>query len=285
MRKLENKSDDGIIRHVLSLSGGKDSAALVFHMRDHRDAIWPVLELVFNDTGSELPETYEYLERVAELAGKEVVRTNSEGNAFKEKLEQYGGYLPSPWARWCTRELKIRPFERYVAGADMVYQYIGIRADEDHRGVDPHKNIVPVYPFVEDGIDFDGVLQILHSSGLGLPGYLKWGRSRSGCYFCFFQRQHEWVALKQEHPELYAKAQQIEEEDGQNFTWRPSGESLAELGTPARMEEVMNRHQQRERRRAERIADLKAQGYLFPELKAARLSKLRENEGCLICFK
>ena len=39
-------------RHVLSLSGGKDSAALAVYMRD----LVPDMEYIFHDTDKELPE-------------------------------------------------------------------------------------------------------------------------------------------------------------------------------------------------------------------------------------
>ena len=82
----------------------------------------------------------------------------------------YSGFLPSPQARWCTRKLKIEPFERYV-GADTAFSYIGIRADEDRQGYTPKKppafsdrpNIVPVYPFKDDGIDLSTVKEITRS--------------------------------------------------------------------------------------------------------------------------
>ena len=48
------------VRHILSLSGGKDSTALAVYLRDRI----PDLEYVFCDTEKELPETYEYLARV-----------------------------------------------------------------------------------------------------------------------------------------------------------------------------------------------------------------------------
>ena len=42
-------------------------------------------------------------------------------------------------------------------------------------------------------------------SGLGKPSYYEW-RSRSGCYFCFYQRKKEWVGLLENHPDLFEKA-------------------------------------------------------------------------------
>ncbi len=54
---------DRPVRHILSLSGGKDSTALEIYMRDRI----PELEYVFCDTEQELPETYEYLEGARSL--------------------------------------------------------------------------------------------------------------------------------------------------------------------------------------------------------------------------
>lgn len=60
-------------RHILNLSGGKDSTALAVFMRDKI----PEMEYVFCDTGSELKETYEYLEKVERFLDKPIVRLNS----------------------------------------------------------------------------------------------------------------------------------------------------------------------------------------------------------------
>ena len=57
-------------RHILSLSGGKDSTALAIYLRDYI----PQLEYVFCDTHKELPETYEYLDRLEAYLQKPVIR-------------------------------------------------------------------------------------------------------------------------------------------------------------------------------------------------------------------
>ena len=68
---------------------------------------------------------------------------------------------------------------------------------------------IPVYPFQEDGITLPDVIRILEESGLGLPSYMSWGRTRSGCFFCFYQQKIEWVRLKEVHPDLYEEAKRI----------------------------------------------------------------------------
>lgn len=233
------------VRHILSLSGGKDSTALAIYLRDRI----PELEYVFCDTGEELPETYEYLERLEAFLGKPIVRLNPE-RPFSHYLDLYRGVLPDARTRWCTRMLKIRPFERYV-GDDPTIHYIAIRADEAHRKgyISKKPNITPRYPFIEAGITKHDVIRILQESSIGLPSYYTW-RSRSGCYFCFFQQKIEWIGLLQHHPDLYEKAMSYEKLDpvtGQRFTWNPE-ESLQELARPERVEDILTKAGQQYKR-------------------------------------
>lgn len=238
--------DNPEVRHIVPVSGGKDSAALAIYMKKNYPHI-PV-EYVFSDTQSELPETYEFLERLEALLGQKIVKLNAmdfmnierkpNRNVFDFFLnEMYSGFLPSPRARWCTINMKIKPFEKYI-GNNTAYSYIGIRGDENRSGyVSQNKkppvlsnqpNIIPVYPFKEDGVTMADVKDLLESSGIGLPKYYEW-RSRSGCYFCFYQQIGEWQRLKEEHPELFEKAKQYEKTSGpKKFTW-VEGRSLQDI--------------------------------------------------------
>lgn len=234
------------VRHILSLSGGKDSTALAILLRDEV----PEMEYVFCDTLVELPETYEYLDRLEAYLGKKIVRLNAE-RGFDHWLEMYGGLLPSSQMRWCTRMLKLKPFEEFV-GDDPVISYVGIRADEPDRTgyISTKPNITPVFPYKERGLNKPDVLRLLDEAGLGLPEYYKW-RSRSGCYFCFFQRKIEWVRLKEKHPDLFEIAKTYEKfnpETGERFTWSER-ESLSELEQPERMAEIIRQSEDLARRR------------------------------------
>ena len=224
-------------RHILNLSGGKDSTALAVVMRERV----PEMEYVFCDTDKELPETYEYLAKVEAFLGKPVVRLNAD-RGFDHWIQMYGGLIPSSQVRWCTRKLKLEPFERFV-GEDPVVSYVAIRADENRSGYLTTKpNIHTVFPFKEMGVVKADVQRILDEAGLGMPAYYSW-RSRSGCYFCFFQRRSEWVGLLENHPDLFQLAKTYEKQDpvtGRRFTWSPV-ESLDELQQPARMEEIRGR--------------------------------------------
>ncbi|MCP3895699.1 MAG: phosphoadenosine phosphosulfate reductase family protein, partial [Bacteroides sp.] len=180
-------------RHVLGISGGKDSAALAIYIKDNHPQIAEKLEYFFTDTGAELQEVYDTLDKLEAYLGKPVDRLSSNRD-FNHYLTLHNNMLPSVRARWCTRELKIKPFEEFV-GDDPVISYVGIRADENREGYISHKpNIKAIFPFAQDGIVREDVFRILEES-VGIPAYYEW-RSRSGCFFCFFQRQDEWLGLK-----------------------------------------------------------------------------------------
>ncbi len=261
------------VRHVLSLSGGKDSTALAVYMRDKV----PEMEYVFMDTGEELAETYEYLERIESYLGKPIIRLKNNRQGFKDLLDARRGFLPSPKMRWCTHYLKIKPFEEYV-GDDPVISYVAIRADEPHRRgyISTKPNIIAQYPFIENGLVKDDILRILEDSGLGLPEYYKW-RSRSGCYFCFFQQRIEWVGLLENHPDLYWKAASFERVDattGEKYTWS-NKESLLELAKAERIAQIKAEHQRRQNnltvQTSSKLTDLLAE------------DEETDEQACLVC--
>ena len=240
-------------RHICGISGGKDSSALAVYLRGKV----PEMEYFFCDTGAELPETYEYLTRLEVILGKPITRLNSQ-RGFDHWFEIFRGTLPSPQMRWCTTNMKIKPIEEWV-GDDPVFSYVGIRADESNRKgyISTKPNIQTKFPFIEDEINRDGVMKILSDAGIGLPRYYEW-RTRSGCYFCFYQRKAEWIGLSERHPELFERAVAIEQKvlrdagidgdanftnqamRGRQYTWS-GGETLVEL--LSRRDEILERHE------------------------------------------
>jgi hypothetical protein len=219
-------SNDRPVRHVLNVSGGKDSSALALLIAGRVKGLEHFrhdgVEYVFCDTQKELPETYEYLARLEAELGSKIIRLNAKAG-FDHWHKVFGGYLPSPQNRWCTKMLKLKPFEAHV-GDDNVVSYVGLRADEDRVGYISRKpNIKTRYPLKEAGIDYDGVIRILEDSGLGLPTFMKWGRTNSGCTFCFFQTPFEWAKLLENYPEYFEEAMGYETIDpadpNKQFTW------------------------------------------------------------------
>lgn len=370
------------VRHVLGISGGKDSAALALYLRD----LYPDLDIDYytSDTGRELDETYALIERLKSALGKDITEikpieennTNAESN-FDHFLELYGGYLPSSMARWCTKKLKLEPFEEYI-GTEPTISYVGIRGDEDREGyISKKSNVQSIFPFREniwsedvikkilsnqnidqllllyerameakeleeaiqyisrpintsytqkqkleavlrigvkafnqvvfqflkstdypvgkldsfplieneDIIRLDDVFQILEESGVGAPGYYKkldyeveidgelkkgvYARSRSGCFFCFYQQKIEWVWLLEQHPQLFDKAMTYEV-DG--YTWMQE-ETLGDLAQPERVIAIKKEHYLRNHREQS-----KTSGSWKDAILAA------EGEGCASCF-
>ncbi|WP_419839886.1 phosphoadenosine phosphosulfate reductase family protein [Candidatus Poriferisodalis sp.] len=276
------------VRHICGISGGKDSSALALYLRERV----PEMEYFFCDTGAELPETYEFLTRLEVILGKPIIRLNSE-RGFDHWFEVFRGALPSPQMRWCTKVMKIKPIEAWI-GDEPAISYVAIRADEANRKgyISTKPNIESRFPFVDDGIDHDGVMQILDDAGIGLPAYYEW-RTRSGCYFCFYQRKAEWIGLADRHPELFERAIAIEQKmlldagvdgnadfgdramAGRQYTWS-GGETLVQLRS--RRTEILDRH-------AAALARAKTARRNIPliEVLADAFDEEDSDEQCTVC--
>jgi len=363
------------VRHVLGISGGKDSAALAIYIKTK----YPSLNIEFYtcDTGKELDETYQLVKNLEVFLGIKIkllkAAENSSEDPFDHFLTMYGGFLPSSNSRWCTKKLKLEPFEKYV-GTNPVISYVGIRGDEEREGyISTKKNIQSLFPFRKNiwsedviskllnnqnleklqfllkDVDFgefrhkakdiisrkldpsftqtkklnalldidikgfnhlvfdflkttdyplsqetsfalldnedvlarEDIFRILEESGVGVPAYYKkidfevnglrgqYSRSRSGCYFCFFQQKIEWIWLYEQHPELFIKAMEYEK-DG--YTWG-QGESLEVLIQPERIRQIKNEYLKRMEKKTQSKSP-----YLIDILGD------EEGVGCAACF-
>lgn len=304
------------VKHVLGLSGGKDSAALAVYMARNYPEI--DIEYFFTDTGKELPEVYEYLEQLEIVLGKSISHINDK-KGFDYWLEQHNNFLPAGQQRWCTIRMKLEPFEKwikpYLEEGYEVISYVGIRADErfineetgdieGRQGYVPNKSVQgrlkSKFPFWEDGIKKQGVFDILDSAGLGLPKYYEW-RSRSGCTFCFFQRKIEWVRLKEKHPEAFEEAKAYEKRaetsaNGETFFWMGPNEPLETLEDPERIAQIKRNHEEtkarflkkkeRERKRKLGMHAMVDESMLIDTLDMDAMYDLEEGGGaCITCYK
>ena len=370
------------VKHVLGISGGKDSAALAIYLK----RLYPQMDMEYYscDTGKELDDTYKLIDNLESFLGKPILKLRaakgSPEDPFDHFLQLHGGYLPSSMVRWCTKKLKLDPFEKYIAGDEPIVSYVGIRGDEDREGyISTKTNIQSIFPFRkniwsedvvrkllnnsnlgqierlyrevaenkrhldrmleiatrplsmsytqpqkmeqllnisisdfnrvvfsylkttdyplsketdfplltnEDVLKRDDIFKILRVSGVGVPAYYEqrpyhveingvmktghYSRSRSGCFFCFYQQRIEWVWLYENHRHLFDKAMTYEK-DG--YTWGQN-ESLAELAEPKRRDTIKREHylkteRNRNRQTSEFLLDM------FVE---------EEAEGCAACF-
>lgn len=159
------------IKHVLGISGGKDSAALAIYMsRKHPDVN---VEYYTCDTGKELTETYDLINKLNSVLGKNIRLYKSidelnspEKNPFDHFLAMYGGYLPSATARWCTGKMKLEPFENEI-GTTPTISYVGIRGDENREGyISKKENIQSIFPFRKNIWSEDVIKKFLANSNI-----------------------------------------------------------------------------------------------------------------------
>jgi 3'-phosphoadenosine 5'-phosphosulfate sulfotransferase (PAPS reductase)/FAD synthetase len=274
-------------RHILGISGGRDSAALAVYMRQNHPDI--DMEYFFTDTGKELPEVYDFLNRLEGFLGKRINRLNPDRD-FDFWLAEYGHFLPSAKTRWCTRQLKLRPLNLWLRDdlekGVVVHSYVAIRADEPNRSgyKSQHPNMLVRFPLRDAGIDKAGVVDLLKDTDIGEPEYYRW-RSRSGCTFCFFQQKIEWVRLMEEHPKAFEEARAYEktaEEHGSPFTWS-DGESLDDLAKPERVAAIKADYERRRARamRAVRPNPLSARA----EPSIDEIFGVFEGNSCVVCHK
>lgn len=167
----------------IPVSGGKDSSALALVMT----ALFPSVEWIylFTDTLADDPAIYETLDALEAFTGRRITRLTPDNGGLEGLIHAWNGFLPGGQARWCTRELKLVPFEHYVRpfaeAGYTIYSLVGILADEDRTGLVSHDHrVLTITPFRCMGVDRSAVFAILEKS-IGIPSLYR-TRSRSGCY-------------------------------------------------------------------------------------------------------
>ena len=177
------------MKHILSFGGGVNSTALLFFLVDNR---YPLDEVVFADTGSELPETYEFIGKI-----KEFVKTiGIKFTIVRNKECIYEWYfkrkkIPTWNSRSCSDLFKIRPIRRYLrekfGKKEKFIMYIGFAYDERHRAKPSNvKYVINRFPLIECKITRKKCEEIIRSHKFVPP-------IKSGCYFCPFQPEWRWI--------------------------------------------------------------------------------------------
>ena len=193
------------IRHVLSFGGGVNSVALmVLLLREEL----PIDEVVFADTGGEVPETYEYLEIAKEYFAEHGIpftTVSKRGDSLYDTSWRRQVFPSAIW-RWSTRDFKVNPIHRrYREIGGHINQYLAIAWDEISRMKDSRVDYVTnLYPLIDRRITREGCIEIIEEAGLPIP-------PRSSCFFCPFNSADRWRWLFENHPDLYDKAVALEE--------------------------------------------------------------------------
>ena len=209
------------VKHVVGLSGGKDSTALALWLVENEPREY---EFICNRTGNELPPMIEHWERLERLLGQPIKPVTHSADLMKlcEDMQM----LPNFRARWCTRILKIEPTIEYMSSlAPGSTLYVGLRADEEARPGIFGEEMNIRFPLREQGWTEGDVWRYLAKMGVTIP-------ERTDCAWCPFQRLAEWRGLWEKHPEVWAKGSALEKRIGHTFrspgrdTWPASMEEL-----------------------------------------------------------
>ena len=196
------------MRKFVSVSGGKDSTATALLLWERKEDF----ELIWADTGAELPENYWIVPRLAQLIQKPL-HVVSNGTFF-QWLVKKGYFLPGSIKKWCTETLKQKPINEFIKSLELsepVIMNTGIRADEPKRYHPLEydtKYKTTCYPLYESGYGKKEVIDICLKYELLNPCYA-W-RSSVSCFCCPLQRKSDWQGLLKHHPELYAIAEEWE---------------------------------------------------------------------------
>lgn len=201
MRKIELPHEGEGLQVVASVSGGKDSTALILALRE---AEIPA-RYVFADTGWEAPETYEYLDTLRARLGITIDVVGVEGGMVA-RAETRAGF-PSRMTRWCTRELKIEPLRRYHDGLGVeTISAMGVRGQESAARAKLTE--------WEDDAEWGGfvwrplmlwkvedVIGIHHRHGVSMNPLYRAGFDRVGCFPCIFESKEGIRQTAAQHPE------------------------------------------------------------------------------------
>lgn len=190
--------------NIVALSGGKDSTAMALRLRE----VEPDTEFRFvcTPTGNELPAMWAHWAKLQELLGTKLTMLNM-GESLGSLILKWDA-LPNWRQRWCTRVLKIEPFQAYVAANSPAVVCVGIRADEaDREGVDYEGRR---FPLMEWGWGLAEVLDYLECRSVTVP-------ERTDCAACFFQTLGEWYALWRDNPWYYRQCEEWEKATGHTF--------------------------------------------------------------------
>lgn len=217
---------------VISFSGGRTSGYMLWRILQAHGGTLPAdVVVIFANTGKEMPETLDFVQACSDAWSVPIVwieyrRKTEQGKSHEivtyqtasRKGEPYDAliddrkYLPNPFARFCTVELKIRPMHRYVRslGWDSWLSCIGIRADEQRRIARVRNrgqsnetvDETPVMPLADAGIGVHAVLEFWRSQSfdLRLPVNQYGNTTHGNCDLCFLKKADHILSMIREAP-------------------------------------------------------------------------------------
>lgn len=213
---------------VFSFGGGVQStAALVLAAQGRID----YKEFYFANVGndSENPDTLDYIHNYAmnfahdnglKLWELFKIGRDKQVKTLHQRIMANNRTIPiparlqngAPGNRTCIVDFKIRIIDKAVkdAGHERYTVGIGFSLDEMHRcrtieWEETYNGIwkIQEYPLIDLRLNRNACSKIIQDAGLPVP-------PKSSCYFCPFHSPTEWMRIKRETPDLFAKAVEVE---------------------------------------------------------------------------
>lgn len=186
---------------VVSYGAGTNSTAMLIGLAERGER--PDL-ILFADTGGERPDTYRHLDTVrkwCESVGFPNITTVSETITLEEDCLTRRALPGLAYGfKSCSEHFKIRPQKRFIKKNNIdAWFWVGIDAGEGHR----KKYEGTRYPLVEWGWARKQCIDAIHRAGLPQPG-------KSSCFFCPAMKKREVFELRDNYPDLLARALKIE---------------------------------------------------------------------------
>src|SRR5690554_3195993 len=223
---------------VLSLSGGKDSTAMLLYCLEYDIYLD---EVVFVDTGKEFPEMYEHIDSLEELVkpyGIKFTRLKAEkpyeywlGEHVKTKGKNKGkkGYgWPDFQNRWCTyvfkRDVLKKYYKKIMEEHEEPVDFIGIAVDEEER-VNHNDKRHKEYPLINMEITEEEALEYCYSWGFDWGGLYE-KLDRVSCYLCPLARLNELKYVFEHYPWLWLEMRMLDDMSYRDFR---NDYTLAEL--------------------------------------------------------
>lgn len=212
------------IKHIVSFSGGKDSTAMLIRMIEEG---MPIDDIVFIKVmatatiGAELPEMYEYIERVEDYIHRKITVVPSVLN-FDDVFHQvymsgqrtdiiYG--YPLTVGAWCNDRLKLRTIRNHYKSYGKHIRYLGIAADEPER-LERLDSFCRA-PLANWGMTEKDCISFLLERNMMNPLYEKF--RRLGCWFCVKQNLDSLRVLRRDYPQYWAMMLQWDLESPRTF--------------------------------------------------------------------
>lgn len=221
----------------LSFGGGVQSTAIALMIAKHPEVfaekgLLIPKHIIFADTGAEPDYVLHNVEKVFSILDKVGLKTytvQAKETILDDAKKSNGRGIATPpyftkneygdmgiLRRQCTKTYKIEPItkkQREILGYKPRVRipqghsrlWLGISTDELGRAKPSlNKWMVNIFPLLELRLDRTACATYCYKE-------LGYAVKKSACFFCPYKHQEEWVSMKRDNPELFARAVEFDE--------------------------------------------------------------------------